>query len=65
MPARAKRISLITLAISWSITALIFGPLSWAALIGGFFIAGVALYIAHIPVLENKTAMSPPSTGLE
>lgn len=65
MPARAKRISMITLALSWSITAVIFGPFSWAALIGGFFIAGVALYIAHIPVLEQKTTLPQSSTTLE
>lgn len=65
MPAKAKRISLLTLAVSWSITALVFGPLSWAALIGGVCIAGVALYIAHIPVLEQQTALSTRSATLE
>lgn len=56
MPARAKRIAWIALAISWSATALVLGPLSLASLISGLCIAGVALYIAHIPVLEDRRA---------
>jgi uncharacterized membrane protein YbaN (DUF454 family) len=51
MPRRAKRIAFLALAVSYGFTAFVFGPLSWAAIIGGLCIAGVALYIAHIPVL--------------
>lgn len=53
MPRRAKRIAFAALAASYAFTALVFGPLSWAALIGGACIAGVALYIAHLPVLRQ------------
>lgn len=59
MPARAKQIAWTALAISWSATALIFGPFSLASLIGGLCITGVALYIAHIPVLERQRANLP------
>lgn len=65
MPAKAKRIAWTALAVSWSATAVIFGPLSWAALIGGICIAGVAIYIAHIPIIEGKTALSSASPPLE
>lgn len=51
MPRRAKRIAFAALAASYAFTAFVFGPFSWAAIIGGLCIAGVALYIAHIPVL--------------
>ena len=56
MPRRAKRIAWITLAISYLFTATLLGPLSLGAIIGGLCIAGVAIYIAHLPVLENKTS---------
>ena len=56
MPRRAKRVAWITLAASYLFTATLLGPLSWGAIIGGICIAGVAIYIAHIPVLENKTS---------
>ncbi|MCB1792239.1 MAG: YbaN family protein [Gammaproteobacteria bacterium] len=52
MPRRAKRIAFAALAASYAFTAYMFGPLSWAAIIGGVCIAGVALFIAHIPVLH-------------
>jgi hypothetical protein len=65
MPAKAKRIAWLTLAVSWSATALIFGPFSWAALLGGTCIAGVAIYIAHIPVLEAKSSLSRSAAPLE
>jgi hypothetical protein len=52
MPRRAKRIAFLTLAASYAVTALVFGPLSWAAIIGGACIGGVALYIARVPALE-------------
>lgn len=55
MPRRAKRIAWATLAVSYLFTASLLGPFSLAAVIGGICIAGVALYIAHIPVLENIT----------
>jgi len=54
MPRRAKRIAFLTLAASYTFTAMAFGPFSWAALLGGACIAGVAIYIAHIPVLTRK-----------
>lgn len=53
MPRRAKRIAFAALAASYAFTAFIFGPLSLAAIIGGICIAAVALYIAHIPVLNK------------
>jgi len=55
MPRRAKRIAFAALAASYAFTAFVFGPLSWAAIIGGLCIAGVALYIAHIPVLGTAS----------
>jgi uncharacterized membrane protein YbaN (DUF454 family) len=56
MPRRAKRIAWATLAVSYLFTATLLGPFSWGAIIGGICIAGVAIYIAHLPVLENKTS---------
>ena len=53
MPRRAKRIAFAALAASYAFTAYFFGPLSWAAIVGGICIAGVAIYIAHIPVLSK------------
>jgi len=53
MPRRAKRVAFLALALSYLLTALAFGPLSPAAIIGGICIAGVAIYIAHIPVLQQ------------
>jgi hypothetical protein len=55
MPRRAKRVAFAALAASYAFTAFVYGPFSWAAMIGGICIAAVAIYIAHIPVL-NKTA---------
>jgi uncharacterized membrane protein YbaN (DUF454 family) len=54
MPRRAKRLAFVALASSYAVTALVFGPLSWTAIIGGLCMAGVALYIAHLPVLEKS-----------
>ncbi len=54
IPARAKAIALLMLATSYACTAWVFGPLSPAAIIGGFCIAAVGLYIGHIPVLIGK-----------
>lgn len=54
MPRRAKTAAFVALAVSYAFTAWVFGPLSWAALIGGACIAGVAVYIAHIPVLTHE-----------
>ena len=59
MPRRAKRIALLALAASYAFTAWIFGPWSWTAILGGLCMAGVALYIMHLPVLgktEQQTA---------
>jgi uncharacterized membrane protein YbaN (DUF454 family) len=53
MPRRAKRVAFAALALSYALMALVYGPLSWAAIIGGACIAGVAIYIAHIPVLSK------------
>lgn len=52
MPSRAKRLALLGLAFSYLLMAALFGPLSWAAILGGLCIAAVALYVAHIPVLN-------------
>jgi len=65
MPTKAKRIAWGMLALSWSITVLIFGLLSWAALISGICIAGVAIYIADIPVVDEKTLLSTTSATLD
>lgn len=65
MPAKAKRVAWATLAISWSVTALVFGPLSLGALIGGVCIAGVAIYIAHIPVIDINPTLSTSSRSLD
>lgn len=51
MPRRAKRLAMLALALSYAFTAYVFGPLSWAAIIGGLCMAAVAIYIAHLPVL--------------
>jgi len=56
MPRRAKRVAWATLGASYLFTATLLGPFSWSAIIGGICIAGVAIYIAHIPVLESKSA---------
>lgn len=53
MPRRAKRVAFFALALSYALTAAVFGPFSWAAIVGGLCIAGVAIYIAHIPVLKQ------------
>lgn len=58
MPRRAKRIAWLTLGLSYLFTASLLGPFSWGAIIGGICIAGVALYIAHIPVLETRQDQS-------
>ncbi|MDJ0740297.1 MAG: YbaN family protein [Gammaproteobacteria bacterium] len=58
MPKRAKRAAFIALAASYAVMALLFGPFSWVAIIGGACIAGVALYIAHIPVLGSNGKQS-------
>ena len=58
MPARAKRLAFLALALSYAITAVLFGPLSWVAIAGGLCLAGVALYIAHIPVLHPTRDVS-------
>lgn len=54
MPKRAKRIAFGALALSYGFTAYVFGPDSLAAIIGGICITGVAIYIAHIPVLTAE-----------
>lgn len=59
MPRRAKRVAWATLAVSYLFTATVLGPFSLGAIIGGICIAAVAIYIAHIPVLENKKQVAP------
>jgi len=59
MPRRAKRVAWATLAVSYLFTATVLGPFSLGAIIGGVCIAAVAIYIAHIPVLENKKQAAP------
>lgn len=61
MPRRAKWMAWLALAASYSLTAYVFGPLSWAAIIGGLCIAGVALYIAHIPVINKPIGQTARS----
>lgn len=56
MPRRAKLAALLTLAASYALTALMLGPLSTGAIIGGICIAGVAIFLAHIPVLTREQA---------
>jgi uncharacterized membrane protein YbaN (DUF454 family) len=58
MPRRAKRIAFLALAASYAFTAVVYGPFSWAAIIGGICIAAVAIYIAHIPVLSKPTTQT-------
>ena len=53
MSRRAKRAAWTALGASYLVTALLLGPLSTGAIIGGLCIAGVALYIGYIPLLEN------------
>jgi uncharacterized membrane protein YbaN (DUF454 family) len=54
MPRRAKVAALLTLAASYAFTAWMLGPFSTGALIGGVCIAGVAIFLAHIPVLSQE-----------
>lgn len=56
MPLRAKIAAFVTLGFSYGVTAWALGPLSTGAIIGGLCIAGVALFIAHIPVLTREQA---------
>jgi len=67
MPRRAKRIALLALAASYALTAFLFGPFSWAAIIGGLCIAGVAIYWRrhlHYPPSGKKRAIQPISAVL-
>ena len=61
MPRRAKRIAFLALGASYALTAYVYGPFSWAAIIGGLCIAAVALYIAHIPVLTKPQGQTAGS----
>jgi uncharacterized protein len=63
MPRRAKRLAFAALAVSYGLTALAFGPLSWAAIIGGICVAGVAIYIAHLPVIGRTRKPSATPVG--
>ena len=61
MPRRAKRVAFLALAASYAFTAYLLGPFSWGAIIGGVCIAAVAIYIAHIPVLNKGTEQTARS----
>jgi uncharacterized membrane protein YbaN (DUF454 family) len=63
MPRRAKRLAFLALAVSYTLTALAFGPFSWAAIIGGICIAAVAIYIAHLPVMAKAARRSAAASG--
>jgi len=54
MPRRAKRIALLMLAVSYLITATWLGPIAPGAIIAGVCIAAVAVFIARIPLLEDR-----------
>jgi uncharacterized membrane protein YbaN (DUF454 family) len=54
LPRRAKRAALLALAVSAAVTAWALGPLSWAAMVGGLCVAGVAAYIVRLPVLTTQ-----------
>ena len=56
MPRQAKVAAFLTLALSYSFTAWMLGPFSTGAIIGGLCIAGVAIFLAHIPVLTQEQA---------
>ena len=62
IPRRGKVAAFAALAASYALIAWIFGPLSGAALIGGICIAGVAAYLAHVPILsaEQEAALRRP-----
>ena len=53
MPRRAKRLAYVALAVSYALTAGIFGPFSGVAVITGLCLAGVAVYIARMPVSDD------------
>ena len=59
MPRRAKRLAFLALALSYAVTATVFGPLSLAAIVGGICMAAVAIYIAHLPVLTKPLGEHP------
>jgi uncharacterized membrane protein YbaN (DUF454 family) len=54
MPRRAKIAAFAALAASYGFTAWMLGPWSLGAIIGGLCIAGVAIFLAHIPVLTQE-----------
>lgn len=54
MPRRAKRMAFIALAVSFAITAYLFGPFSWTAIVAGVCMAGVAVFIAQVPELSDE-----------
>lgn len=54
MSRRAKRIALTMLAASYAFTAWMLGPLAVGSLIAGACIAGVAIFIARVPVLAEE-----------
>jgi len=60
MPRRAKRIALLMLVVSYSITAALLGPLDPGAIFAGLCIVGVAVFIIRIPCLEETRPAPPP-----
>ncbi len=53
MPRRAKRLAYAALAVSYALTAGVFGPFSGVAVITGLCVIAVAVYIAQIPVWDE------------
>jgi len=58
MTKRVKYIVFISLLFSYIFTAYLFGPFSLTAIISAICISGVAIYIAHIPVLTSEQLQS-------
>lgn len=61
MPRRAKRLALVMLAVSYAITATLLGPLAPGSIFAGVCIAGVAIYIARVPVLSEESSATEHS----
>ena len=54
MPRRAKRLALVMLAVSYTITAFWLGPLAPGSIVAGLCIAAVAIFIVRLPVAEGS-----------
>ncbi|MGB5251760.1 MAG: YbaN family protein [Sedimenticolaceae bacterium] len=53
MPRRAKRLAYAALAVSYALTAGVFGPFSGVAVVTGLCLAGVAVFIAQMPIWDD------------